>query len=76
VDTAHSASLGYAEEAQRAIRPNISWPGETQDLETVVAVRCAPTGTLLSATITRSSGNCRRSDMTIAMPTPPDAADS
>jgi len=33
------------------------WAGETAGLETVVAVRCAPTGTLLSATIRQSSGN-------------------
>jgi colicin import membrane protein len=39
------------------VLPNVSWGGETEGLETVVAVRCSPTGTLLSATISRSSGN-------------------
>jgi colicin import membrane protein len=33
------------------------WAGETAGLETIVSVRCSPTGTLLSATITHSSGN-------------------
>jgi len=47
----------YATQVQRRIRPNIVWAGPTLDLETVISVRCAPTGTLLSATISRSSGN-------------------
>ncbi len=52
------ASAGdYATQVQRRIRPNIVWAGPTLDLETVISVRCAPTGTLLSATISRSSGN-------------------
>lgn len=52
-----AASPGYADKVRRAVRPNISWGGETSGLETVVSVRCSPTGTLLSATISRSSGN-------------------
>ena len=52
-----ATSAGYAEKVQRRVRPNIVWAGETAGLETVVAVRCSPTGTLLSATIRRSSGN-------------------
>jgi TonB family protein len=59
---ARSASPGYLEKVGRRIRPNIVWAGETQGLETVVAVRCAPNGTLLSATITRSSGNAQWDD--------------
>ena len=52
-----AASPGYADKVRRAVRPNISWGGETEGLETVIAVRCSPTGTLLSASISRSSGN-------------------
>ena len=52
-----AASPGYADKVRRAVFPNISWGGETEGLETVVAVRCSPTGTLLSASISRSSGN-------------------
>ncbi|MFM0335381.1 cell envelope integrity protein TolA [Paraburkholderia fungorum] len=52
-----AASAGYADKVRRAVRPNISWGGETEGLETVVSVRCSPTGTLLSATISHSSGN-------------------
>ncbi|MFM0285656.1 cell envelope integrity protein TolA [Paraburkholderia megapolitana] len=57
-----AASAGYAEKVQRRVRPNIVWAGDTQGLETVVAVHCAPTGTLLSATVTRSSGNAQWDD--------------
>lgn len=52
-----AASAGYAEKVQRRVRPNIIWAGETQGLETVVSVRCAPDGALLASTIIRSSGN-------------------
>ncbi|MFP3558862.1 TonB family protein [Paraburkholderia sp. SIMBA_049] len=52
-----AASPGYAGKVQRRVRPNIVWSGDTAGLETVVSVRCSPTGTLLSATIVRSSGN-------------------
>ena len=52
-----AASPGYADKVRRVVRPNISWGGETEGLETVIAVRCSPTGTLLSATIAHSSGN-------------------
>ncbi len=52
-----ATSPGYAEKVQRRVRPNIVWAGETAGLETVVSVRCSPSGTLLSASITRSSGN-------------------
>jgi len=52
-----AASPGYADKVRRAVRPNISWGGETEGLETVIAVRCSPTGTLLSASVSRSSGN-------------------
>jgi colicin import membrane protein len=52
-----AASPGYADKVRRAVLPNVSWGGETEGLETVISVRCSPTGTLLSATISRSSGN-------------------
>ncbi|WP_233828340.1 cell envelope integrity protein TolA [Paraburkholderia sp. ZP32-5] len=52
-----AASPGYADKVRRAVRPNISWGGETEGLETVIAVRCSPTGTLLSASVSHSSGN-------------------
>ena len=52
-----STSPGYADKVRRQVRPHITWAGETQGLETVVAVHCAPSGTLLSATVKRSSGN-------------------
>jgi colicin import membrane protein len=57
-----ATSPGYAEKVQRRVRPNIVWAGDTQGLETVVAVRCSPTGTLLSATVTRGSGNAQWDD--------------
>jgi colicin import membrane protein len=57
-----AASPGYADKVRRVVRPNISWGGETEGLETVIAVRCSPTGTLLGATISRSSGNAAWDD--------------
>lgn len=47
----------YASLVQRLVRPNIVWTGPAIDAETAVTVRCAPNGSLLSAAITRSSGN-------------------
>ncbi|MCX4171187.1 MULTISPECIES: cell envelope integrity protein TolA [Paraburkholderia] len=52
-----ATSPGYADKVRRVVRPNISWGGETEGLETVISVRCSPTGTLLDAQIARSSGN-------------------
>ncbi|NYH22455.1 cell envelope integrity protein TolA [Paraburkholderia bryophila] len=52
-----ATSPGYSDKVRRAVRPHISWGGETAGLETVVSVRCSPTGTLLDATIQRGSGN-------------------
>ncbi|MFM0552670.1 cell envelope integrity protein TolA [Paraburkholderia sediminicola] len=57
-----ATSPGYSDKVRRAVRPNISWGGETGGLETVVSVRCSPTGTLLGATISRSSGNAAWDD--------------
>ena len=50
-------SNDFVTRVQQRIRPNIVWAGPTLDLETVVSVRCAPSGTLLSVVISRSSGN-------------------
>ena len=47
----------FDEKVHQRVRPNINWDGETSGLESVVSVRCSPTGTLLSAQIARSSGN-------------------
>ncbi|TKC91116.1 cell envelope integrity protein TolA [Trinickia terrae] len=52
-----AASPGYADKVKRRVRPNIVWAGDTDGLETVIAVRCSPTGTLLSATVQRPSSN-------------------
>ena len=52
-----ATSPGYADKVRRVVRPNISWGGETEGLETVISVRCSPTGTLLDAQISHSSGN-------------------
>jgi colicin import membrane protein len=51
-----AASPGYADKVRRRVAPNVHWPPDNS-LETLIAVRCAPTGTLLSATIQHSSGN-------------------
>ncbi|SIT42754.1 Protein TolA [Paraburkholderia ribeironis] len=52
-----AASSGFNDKVQRRVRPNVIWSGPTEGLETVVSVRCSPTGTLLSASVSRSSGN-------------------
>lgn len=52
-----ATSPGYSDKVRRQVRPHISWAGATEGLETVVSVHCAPSGTLLGATITHSSGN-------------------
>jgi colicin import membrane protein len=57
-----ATSAGYAEKVQRRVRPNIIWAGDAQGLETVIAVRCSPTGMVLSAEVQRSSGNAQWDD--------------
>jgi TonB family protein len=54
--------LGYADKVRRRVRPNIVWVGETADLATVITVRCAPNGTILMASVARSSGNSQWDD--------------
>jgi colicin import membrane protein len=52
-----ATSPGYADKVRRLVHQNVTWAGATAGLETVITVRCAPSGTLLSATVTQSSGN-------------------
>ncbi|ADG14626.1 protein TolA [Paraburkholderia atlantica] len=52
-----AASPGYADKVRRLVLQHVNWGGETEGLETVIAVRCSPDGNQLSANITRSSGN-------------------
>lgn len=47
----------YPLKVRRRVAPNIVWNGPTQGLETAIAVRCAPSGMLLSASIIGTSGN-------------------
>jgi TolA protein len=53
------SSETYADKARGRVRPYIEWDGETQGLATVIEVQCSPSGTLLSATIQRGSGNAQ-----------------
>ncbi|KXU90839.1 protein TolA [Paraburkholderia monticola] len=52
-----AASPGYADKVRRLVLQHVTWGGETEGLETVIAVRCSPDGNQLSANIIRSSGN-------------------
>lgn len=49
----------YDDKVRRRVRPHIEWEGPSAGLETMIAIRCAPSGALLSATIQRSSGNAQ-----------------
>lgn len=51
------AADDFASKVQRRVRPNIVWAGPNLELETTVEVHCTASGTLLSATVSRSSGN-------------------
>ncbi|RZF30834.1 cell envelope integrity protein TolA [Paraburkholderia sp. UYCP14C] len=53
----NAASPGYADKVRRLVLQHVTWGGETEGLETVIAVRCSPDGNQLSANITHSSGN-------------------
>jgi colicin import membrane protein len=52
-----AASPGYADKVRRLVLQHVTWGGETEGLETVIAVRCSPDGNQLSATISHGSGN-------------------
>ncbi|MFP4898768.1 TonB family protein [Paraburkholderia sp. BR14261] len=52
-----SPSSLYLERVARRVRPNIVWSGETDGVEATINVRCNRDGTLLSASVSRSSGN-------------------
>lgn len=54
---AQSASPGYTEKVLQRVRPNIIWSGDTSGLQTVMSLRCSPTGALRSVYVIRSSGN-------------------
>lgn len=59
-ETARSGTVyGYVDRVRGRVRPNIVWDGATQGLATVIEVHCSPSGTLLSVTIQRSSGNAQ-----------------
>jgi TonB family protein len=52
-----TAALDYAMQLKRRVQSNVVWSGPTLNLETGVTVRCEPSGAIVSATISRSSGN-------------------
>lgn len=51
------APIPYLTKLAQRINPHIIWHGTGSRLRTTIAIRCAPDGKLLSATIIRSSGN-------------------
>jgi colicin import membrane protein len=57
-DSVAKASPGYADRVRRRVRPNVVAPINIDgNPSSIIAVRCAPDGSLLSATMQRSSGN-------------------
>ncbi|AOJ02820.1 protein TolA [Burkholderia mayonis] len=73
----NAASPGYADKVRRRVKPNIVWAGERDSLVTVVAIRCTPSGDVLSTSIRRSSGNSGWDQTVISaiqasVPLPPD----
>ncbi|MGF6977103.1 colicin import membrane protein [Paraburkholderia sp. JPY465] len=52
-----AATPAFNDRVQRRVRPNIVWSESPEGLETVIAVRCSPSGTVLNASVYRSSGN-------------------
>ncbi|WP_157043379.1 cell envelope integrity protein TolA, partial [Burkholderia mallei] len=75
--SASAASPGYADKVRRRVKPNIVWAGERDSLVTVVAIRCTPSGDVLSTSIRRSSGNSGWDQAVISaiqasVPLPPD----
>ncbi|WP_133650345.1 cell envelope integrity protein TolA [Paraburkholderia flava] len=50
-------SPGYADKVKRLVKQNLNYAGAKDQITTLIAVRCSPTGTVLSATIVSSSGN-------------------
>lgn len=74
----NAASPGYADKVRRLVKPNIVWGGERTGLTTVVAIRCAPSGDVLSVSIRRSSGNSGWDQAVVnainaSVPLPPDS---
>lgn len=57
-DSGVTASPGYADRVRRRVHPNLVAPIDIDgNPSAVIAVRCAPDGSLLNATMQRSSGN-------------------
>ncbi|WP_408350488.1 energy transducer TonB [Paraburkholderia phytofirmans] len=59
VDVGSAPLHGYVNNVRLLVRRRIEWDGPTSGLETVIAVHCAPSGTLLSATVQHGSGNAQ-----------------
>ena len=60
MDSGGAASAGYAEMVARRVRANVLAPFDIEgDPSAVIAVRCTPSGALLSVTVQRPSGNPR-----------------
>ncbi|EMN5132279.1 cell envelope integrity protein TolA [Burkholderia contaminans] len=74
----NAATPGYADKVRRRVKPNIVWGGERAGLTTVVKIRCTPTGDVLSASVSRSSGNSGWDQAVVnaihaSVPLPPDS---
>ncbi|KVG63248.1 cell envelope integrity protein TolA [Burkholderia pseudomultivorans] len=74
----NAASPGYPDKVRRRVKPNIVWGGERAGLTTVVAIRCTPSGDVLSVSIRRSSGNSGWDQAVVnaiqaSVPLPPDS---
>ncbi|KVN91195.1 protein TolA [Burkholderia ubonensis] len=74
----NAASPGYPDKVRRRVKPHIVWGGERDSLTTVVAIRCTPSGDVLSVSIRRSSGNSGWDQAVVSaiqasVPLPPDS---
>ncbi|AOJ20930.1 protein TolA [Burkholderia cenocepacia] len=74
----NAATPGYADKVRRRVKPNIVWGGERAGLTTVVKIRCTPSGDVLSASVSRSSGNSGWDQAVVSaihasVPLPPDS---
>lgn len=76
-DEKESEAPNYLSKVRQRIRPNIVWAGPTSGLETVVAIHCAPNGSVLSETVQHGSGDSQWDDAALQAvqhsdPMPPD----
>ncbi|MCA8242143.1 cell envelope integrity protein TolA [Burkholderia sp. AU32262] len=74
----NAATPGYADKVRRRVKPNIVWGGERAGLTTVVKIRCTPSGDVLNASVSRSSGNSGWDQAVVnaihaSVPLPPDS---